>query len=141
MIESDSPPSLVSVVDAGVELILNPVTATSSAGAGTVSITDTSFVQVRSFGPVLVPSGSSFSFTLPADAFVHKDLNMAVKLTAQTPAGDKLPDWLVFSPVDRRFTGLAPQGVTQMDVLIKATDADGVEANTTITLTFDTPAQ
>jgi hypothetical protein len=125
----------------GLELVLSPTTAASPSATGSVAITNAAFVQVKSFEPLSVPSGSSFSFALQGDAFVHKDSNMPVELSAQTPSGDKLPDWLAFSPAERRFTGVAPQGVTQLEVMVKAVDANGVEATTSITLRFNSPEQ
>lgn len=135
--------SSASVVKAGVELALNPAAAPTAApvATGSVVVTDAAFVQVKSFEPLPVPSGSSFSFSLPGDAFVHKDPKMAVSVSAQTPTGDKLPDWLSFAPAERRFTGVAPQGVSQIEVMVKAVDASGVEATTVITLQFNAPAQ
>ena len=144
------------VVKADVELVLSPTSnaaasaapvavaaplaapAISGAGAGAPG---SSFVQVRTFDPLVVPAASSFSFALPADAFVHKDPQMAVSVVAQTPAGDPLPDWLKFSPTDKRFTGVAPQGVTKLEVMVKAVDANGIEVTTTITLQFSAQAQ
>jgi hypothetical protein len=135
------PQAAASAVKAGVELVLSSASApmTPPVATGSVAVSDAAFVQVKSFQPLPVPAGSSFSFTLPGDAFVHKDPQMAVEVSAQTPTGDPLPEWLSFSAADRRFTGVAPQGVTQIEVVVKAVDASGAEATTVITLQFDAP--
>jgi hypothetical protein len=153
LVVASVPASVPAQAKVSVELMLSPVApvatsagaapsavAASSAGTGSTVVSNANFVQVRSFDPLVVPAASAFSFVLPGDAFVHKDEKVAVSVSAQTSQGDKLPDWLSFSPAEKRFSGVAPQGVTSFEVMVKATDASGAEVSTTIKLEFSSTA-
>lgn len=83
-----------------------------------------------------MPNASLFSFTLPKDTFKHADPKAAVGLEARTSEGKPLPDWLRFDPGTGRFTGRAPDGMTEIEVRVIARDTSGGEATTKVTLRF-----
>ena len=131
-------------VSAPGELVLRPVattgvnTAAASTPRPTAVTTDggDGFVVVQTFEPVIVPAGSNFSFTLPAQTFQHADATVPVQLVAQTAQGQSLPDWLRFDPATQRFEGTPPSGIAQIEVVITATDPDGRLATTSLVLQF-----
>ena len=94
------------------------------------------FVNVRAFGSLDVPAGAPFSFALPRDTFKHADPKASVALEALTPEGRALPSWLNFEPDTGRFTGRAPEGVSQITVVVVARDNLGNEVTTRIVLNF-----
>ena len=93
-------------------------------------------MAVQSFEPLTVPAGKPFSFTLPAQTFQHAEPAASIQISAQSANGQKLPDWLRFDPVSRRFEGTPPPGMQQLEVSITATGPDGQTASTTIVLQF-----
>jgi len=96
---------------------------------------------VRTFGATSVPAGSVFSITLPKDTFQHADPRATVTLEARTADGKALPSWLNFDPASGRFSGRAPQGVSEIVVRVIARDAAGGEASTPVTLRFNAPSE
>ena len=126
-----SAPQQIALVPSGTTTVaLN--TGGTAAAAGVTQ----GFTSVRDFAPVTVASGSAFSFVLPSDTFTHSDSKANIAMTATTAAGGALPEWLTFSQSDRRFTGTAPQGVSQLKVTVKARDQIGNEVTATLTLSF-----
>ena len=108
-------------------------TSSSSATAGAGSA---AFVNVRTFGSLDVPAGAPFSFALPRDTFKHADPKASVALEARTPEGRALPGWLNFEPGTGSFTGRAPEGVSQMTVVVVARDNLGNDVSTKVVLNF-----
>ena len=113
--------------------------STTSGGGGTQG--NTSFVAVKTFDVVKVAPGTSFSLSLPDNTFTHSVSSTPLQISATTASGNPLPDWLQFSPGERRFTGTAPVGVTSLQVLVVATDTNGNQASTTLTLQFGDPSR
>jgi filamentous hemagglutinin family protein len=112
-------------------------TPTTLAASGTTTPRDSQgFTSVRNFDTLSVNSGSSFAFTLPSDTFKHSDNNATISLSATTQSGSPLPDWVRFSSEEHRFTGTAPNGLTELKLVVTAHDKLGNEATTTITLHF-----
>ena len=111
-------------------------TATGSSKAVGGGADSQGFVSVRALGPTAVPVGSLFSFTLPKDTFKHADPKATVVLEARAADGKALPGWLRFEAGTGRFTGRAPEGVTQFEVLVVARDSTGTEASTKLVLQF-----
>ena len=99
------------------------------------------FISVRSFTATSIPVGSLFSFNLPIDTFKHADPNATIVLEAQLLDGQPLPAWLVFDATSRRFTGRAPQDVSELEIRIVARDANGNEAITTVVLRFSAASE
>jgi len=110
--------------------------ATGSSKAVGVGADSQGFVSVRALGPTAVPVGSLFSFTLPKDTFKHADPKATVVLEAHAADGKALPGWLRFEAGTGRFTGRAPEGVTQFEVVVVARDSTGTEASTKLVLQF-----
>lgn len=106
-----------------------PAAANGAAGV-------TGFVAVRTFEPVRVPAGSSFTIALPENTFTHSVESAPVQVSASTVDGSALPDWVRFSPADRSFTGTPPPGVSALQVVVAATDANGNRVTTTLNLQF-----
>ncbi|WP_426102297.1 DUF4347 domain-containing protein [Massilia sp. TSP1-1-2] len=71
------------------------------------------------------------SFQVPADAFMHTDVNASVKLVATLSTGEPLPSWLRFDATTGRFEGTVPAGLGgELVISIKAIDMDGRHAQT-----------
>jgi filamentous hemagglutinin family protein len=110
--------------------------AAPAAGGATAPQDSQGFTSVRNFDTLSMNSGSSFAFTLPTDTFKHSDSNASISLSATTQSGSPLPDWVRFSSDERRFTGTAPDGLSELKLVVTARDQLGNEATTTITLHF-----
>lgn len=110
-----------------------PVAADGASGSTQGS---SGFVAVRVFEPVQVPTGTPFTFTLPDNTFTHSVENTPVQVSVTTADGRPLPDWMKFSPADLSFTGTPPPGVSALQVVVAATDANGNRVTTTLNLQF-----
>lgn len=128
---SGGTPQVLSLQSAGTVV---PVAAAGGEGSN-------GFVAVRAFEPVRVPAGSSFTITLPDNTFTHSVESTPVQVSASTADGSALPDWMTFSPADRSFTGTPPPGVSALQVVVAATDANGNRVTTTLNLQFTEPAR
>ena len=108
----------------------------TSSSSATARAGSAGFVNVRTFGSLDVPAGAQFSFALPVDTFKHTDPKASVAMEARTPEGRALPSWLNFEPGTGRFTGKAPEGVSQMSVVVTARDNLGNDVSTNVVLNF-----
>jgi Ca2+-binding RTX toxin-like protein len=78
----------------------------------------------------------AFAFTVPADTFADPDAGDALTYAANLADGTALPAWLSFDTETRAFTGTPLQAdVGALDVAVTATDAGGLNAVDTFTLT------
>jgi hypothetical protein len=73
---------------------------------------------------------------LPDNTFTHSVSSTPLQISATGASGSPLPDWLRFAPGERRFSGTPPAGVTSLQVVVVATDTNGNQASTTVTLQF-----
>jgi filamentous hemagglutinin family protein len=112
------------------------VPAAPYGGGATAPQDSQGFTSVRSFDPLSMNTDTAFAFTLPTDTFKHSDANATIALNATTTTGAPLPEWVRFSGDERRFTGTAPEGLSELKLVITARDQIGNEAQTTITLHF-----
>jgi Ca2+-binding RTX toxin-like protein len=72
---------------------------------------------------------SSFSYTVPEDAFSDPDVGDTLTYSARLVGGDPLPGWLSFDAATRTFSGTPPQGsFGTINVEVVATDEDGLTA-------------
>ena len=110
--------------------------STKSSSQATGDDGTSGFISVRTFGATTIPVDTLFSFTLPKDTFKHADPKAVVVLEARLADGKPLPSWLQFDPGRGRFTGLAPQGVQEIEVRVVARDSTGGEAATKVVLRF-----
>jgi hypothetical protein len=73
----------------------------------------------------------TIKFRIPADAFMHTDVNATVKLVATLSTGEPLPTWLRFDATTGQFEGTAPADANgELIISIKALDNDGRHAET-----------
>jgi hypothetical protein len=93
-------------------------------------------VAVRTFDVVKILRGTTFNLTLPDNTFTHSVSTTPLQISATTATGSPLPDWVIFSPGERRFTGTPPLGVTSLQVMVVATDTNGNQVSTTLSLQF-----
>jgi hypothetical protein len=114
---------------------LTPVGSSTSSGGNSNQGTS-SFVAVKTFDVVKVSPGTTFNLTLPENTFTHSVSTTPLQISATTANGSPLPDWVIFSPGERRFTGTPPLGVTSLQVMVVATDTNGNQVSTTLTLQF-----
>ncbi|BDI05077.1 VCBS domain-containing protein [Sphaerotilus microaerophilus] len=79
----------------------------------------------------VVPAGRTLIVQVPADAFVHTQINETIDLTATLANGQPLPSWLIFDGKSGKFIGQPPVGLLQ-DLAIKVTarDSQGRQATT-----------
>ena len=76
--------------------------------------------------------GSAHSYALPAGTFVDP-AGLALTYSAKSAAG-ALPAWLSFDPATLSFSGTPPYGQAAVAVTVTATDADGLSASETFTI-------
>ena len=114
---------------------LTPVGSSTSSGGNSNQGTS-SFVAVKTFDVVKVSPGTTFNLTLPENTFTHSVSTTPLQISATTATGSPLPDWVIFSPGERRFTGTPPLGVTSLQVMVVATDTNGNQVSTTLSLQF-----
>ncbi len=105
-------------------------TTTVSGGSGAEG-----FVSVKTFGTLVMPAGSVFSFTLPKDTFKHADPKVSVALEARGENGP-LPGWLTFDRGTGKFTGRPPESLASFAVIVTARDSSGNEVSTRVVLNF-----
>ena len=70
-----------------------------------------------------------FSYTIPAGFFSDADAGAVLTLFASLADGSDLPDWLVFNPATRTFSGTPANGdVGMLDIIVSAMDQSGAVA-------------
>jgi hypothetical protein len=119
-----------------VALTPSPVSSSLTASGGSSNQSTASFVAVKTFEVVKVALGTAFTLTLPDNTFTHSVSSTPLQISATGASGSPLPDWLRFAPGERRFSGTPPAGVTSLQVVVVATDTNGNQASTTVTLQF-----
>ena len=78
---------------------------------------------------------STFTFVVPADAFIDITPGDRLRYAAELANGAPLPSWLELDPVTGQFTGTPDNGdVGSLQIRITATDIVGASAMTTISL-------
>jgi hypothetical protein len=115
----------------------NQQSISASTALSNASQTTSGFVAVKSVTPVTVAVGQSFRIALPPDTFTHSNVGEVFSLSASTAQGGALPSWLSFNPETGVFSGVAPQGVGSISVLVTATDSQQNKATTTLELRFE----
>jgi Ca2+-binding RTX toxin-like protein len=79
-----------------------------------------------------------YLFTVPGDTFTDPDAGDALTYTAMCTDGAALPAWLTFDSSTRTFSGTPAQGdVGSVEVRITATDAQGLSAGDSFTLSVE----
>ena len=79
----------------------------------------------------VVPAGRTLAVQIPADTFVHTQINETVTLTAKQANGQPLPAWLMFDGKSGKFVGQPPEGVLQdLAIQVTARDSQGRQATT-----------
>jgi len=72
---------------------------------------------------------AAYSFTIPADTFTDADGGDSLACSATLGNGNSLPDWLVFDPAGRTFSGMPANGdVGILNLAVTATDTAGAAA-------------
>ncbi len=77
-------------------------------------------------------AGTAFSYQLAANTFFDAD-QANPTLSATLASGAALPSWLTFNPSTRQFSGNPPADST-LQIVVKATDAQGLSSTTTFNL-------
>ena len=122
-----------------------PLQITVSDDAGATATHDV-ILQVLDVNesPVLVEqtedqiSTEPFSFTLPESAFTDDDGD-PLTLSATLTDGTQLPEWIQFEEGTFTITDDAP--AESVEVLITATDPEGLSASTPITISIEPPIE
>lgn len=118
------------------------VTATDQSGTSASSLFDLGVVNTNDAPVAASPladlnaaEDTAFSFMVPTDAFTDMDAGDALAYTATLADGTPLPQWLVFDPATRTFSGTpANEDVGSLDVTVTATDLVGASASGTFVL-------
>ena len=80
---------------------------------------------------------TAFSFTVPVDAFSDVD-DAQLTYSASLADGSPLPEWLLFDPETRTFSGTAPSGTaSELNVVVTASDGR-LSADLTLGFLFET---
>lgn len=119
------------------------VTATDRGGLSASDVFAVTIRQANSAPQLAQPIadqntavGKTFTYSLPANAFVDPDAGDSLTLSAALANGDPLPTWLSFDPVSRTFSGSAKPGdAGALQISITATDAAGAKVSDTFALT------
>ena len=119
------------------------VTATDAGGLSvsddfTLGIADANFApQVDNpIADTSVAEDTALNYTVPADAFSDSDIGDTLTYSAQLSGGGALPTWLSFDALTQTFTGTPPNNSNgDIEVEVIATDAGGLSASDTFTLT------
>ena len=94
-------------------------------------------VSMKTLTLAPVFQADSFLFTLPANTFAQSDKTTPLALEASLANGESLPSWLQFDAETGALKVRPPIGVKKMDVIITATDPNGTQAQTKLTLVFN----
>jgi hypothetical protein len=119
---------------------ITPIGLSTSSG-GTSNQGTASFVAVNTFDIVKIAPDTTANLTLPDNTFIHSVSSTPLQISATTAGGSPLPDWVKFSPGERRFIVTPPAGMTSLQVVVVATDTAGNQASTTLTLQFGDPSR
>lgn len=119
------------------------VTASDSAGALVSGFFDITVANVNDAPLYLPPIDNqqasedlAFSFVVPEQRFSDPDSGDALTYAARLADGSPLPDWLVFDPAARRFSGTPLNGdVGSLALEVTATDLAGASAVGTFAVT------
>jgi AAA family ATP:ADP antiporter len=78
--------------------------------------------------------GRAFRHVVPATAFTDPDPGDVLALSARQHDGSPLPRWLRFDAWKQTFSGTLPAGVSEVRIMVIASDMDGLKACSTFTL-------
>lgn len=121
------------------------VTATDPDGLSTVQNFNIT-VQNTNDGPRIAAGlanrgfneDSTFSFALPANAFVDDDPNDSVTLSASLASGAQLPSWLTFNASTQTFSATPTQSeVGSYSIRVTAQDQSSAQVSNTFVLTIN----
>jgi Ca2+-binding RTX toxin-like protein len=133
--------------NADVGIVGVQVTATDKAGATAAATFNVSIANTND-APVIgdplmaqaISEGSPWSFTVPAGAFTDADVDDSLYYIATQGDGNDLPEWLVFDPETRTFSGTPPNGNAGIfNLQVIAIDAFGAAAVSSFNLTVFNP--
>jgi AAA family ATP:ADP antiporter len=86
---------------------------------------------------VLIPSGKRSHLQLHADTFVDTDIGDALKYQAHIFYASRLPTWIKFDALHRRFDFYPPRNANgRLRIRVVARDFEGLEAEECFTLTW-----
>lgn len=95
-------------------------------GAAQVNCSNQPPVLQRPLAAHFLEAGQSFSFVLPADAFVDPDPGDVLTISAKLADGSALPKWLNFDEELLHFSGEVPVNkLESTELLLTATDFSG----------------
>jgi CshA-type fibril repeat protein len=107
--------------------VLNPILDTIPALNFIISLTGSLRDQV-------VLELETFSFEVPKWSFRHTNSNEQLEFVATRPDGSELPNWLRFNPKLLKFSGIAPKGAYNEQVMVTVMDTHGNEVHSTFTV-------
>lgn len=86
-----------------------------------------------------IPAGRKSGLQLEADTFVDADVGDALRYQAYLFYSSRLPGWIKFDPLNRRFDFDPPRNANgSLRIRVVARDFDGLEAEESFTLTWGT---
>lgn len=95
-------------------------------------------VVTRPLADQHLPTGQSFSFLLPGDAFIDPDPGDVLTVSARLADGSALPDWLIFDAEILVFSGNVPVWIKgRTELILYAVDFDGASISAALSLYHD----
>jgi AAA family ATP:ADP antiporter len=86
---------------------------------------------------VFIPAGELFRLQLKHDTFVDADVGDALRYQAYATYSDRLPAWIKFDGLHRRFLFNPPAAASgSLQIRVVARDFDGLEAESCFTLVW-----
>ena len=140
MAVAPAPVILPEAPDVGAASGVSPSSTGAGPGSSTTPTSSTSgFFAVKPL--VLNVTSSSFVYRLPNDTFTHSDPGASIGIRARMEDGSPLPSWLSFDPIHQVLSGTPPStGTPEFRIMLVASDQDGQEAITVLTITADRKA-
>ena len=101
----------------------------------TTNVMNEAPIAMKPVEDLLINPGREFAHVIHQDTFYDPDPGDALKFRATTPDGSPLPKWLRFIAIECCFSGKPPHDLGddfELDILLVATDFDGMSAETQI---------
>lgn len=88
-----------------------------------------------------IPAGKVYRMQLRGDTFVDTDEGDALRYQAYATYSERLPSWIKFDALSRRFLFAPPAAACgSLRIRVVAKDFDGLEAESCFTLTWENPS-
>jgi AAA family ATP:ADP antiporter len=122
---------------AGLLLILSRAIGRDHKAAATECLQNQAPVLNSPLQDLRIPAGEVFRIQLKADTFVDSDIGDALRYQAYARYSDRLPSWIKFDGLGRRFVFNPPASASgSLQIRVVARDFEGLEAESSFTLVW-----